>query len=91
MVVAEKLELAGNCVLTPIFSIRQDKDAFTKEEFNMLGKMHKEKIKLSDAIFVVDVNSYIGESTKKEIDFAKSLNKEVMYYTDLVNNKEIKE
>ena len=44
----------------------------------------KEKIKLSDAILVVNVNNYIGNSTKSEIEFAKSLNKEVMYYTDLI-------
>ena len=50
----------------------------------MIDKMHKEKIKLSDAILVVNVNNYIGNSTKSEIEFAKSLNKEVMYYTDLI-------
>ena len=32
---------------------------------------------------VVNVNNYIGSSTKNEIEFAKSLNKEIIYYTDL--------
>lgn len=50
----------------------------------MLDKMHKEKIKLADAILVVNVNGYIGNSTKSEIEFAKSLNKEILYYTDLI-------
>ena len=50
----------------------------------MLDKIHKEKIKLSDAILVVNVNGYVGNSTKSEIEFAKSLNKEILYYTDLV-------
>lgn len=50
----------------------------------MLGKMHKERIKLSDAILVVNVDNYIGSSTKNEIEFAKSLNKEIIYYTDLI-------
>ena len=49
----------------------------------MLDKMHKEKIKLSDTILVVNVGSYIGESTKSEIEFAESLNKEIIYYTEL--------
>ncbi len=49
----------------------------------MLDKMHKERIKLSDAILVVNVNNYIGDSTKSEIEYAKSLNKEIIYYTDL--------
>ena len=50
----------------------------------MLDKMHKERIKMSDAILVVNVDDYIGNSMKKEIEFAKSLNKEIIYYTDLV-------
>ncbi len=84
MEIAEKMELQGNCVITPIYPIKPDKDDYTKEEFEMFDKMHKEKIKLSDAILVVNVDNYIGSSTQKEIEFAKSLNKEIMYYTDLV-------
>ena len=83
MKVAEQMELKGNCVLTPIFQINSNKDSYTEEEITMLGKMHKEKIKMSDAILVVNVNGYIGNSTASEIEFAKSLNKEIMYYTDL--------
>lgn len=83
MEIAEKLELKGNCVIPPIYPTNLDKDAYTDEEAEILDKMHKEKIKLSDAIFVVNVHSYIGESTKSEIEFAKSLNKEILYYTDL--------
>ena len=54
-----------------------------KEEALMLNRMHKEKIKLSDAILVVYVNGYIGDGTNSEIEYAKSLNKEIIYYTDL--------
>ena len=50
--------------------------------------MHKEKIKISDAILVVNVDNYIGNSTKKEIKYAKSLNKEIIYYTDLMKRSE---
>ncbi len=60
------------------------KEEYTEEEARIIGGMHKEKIKLSDAILVVNVNDYIGESTKREIEYAKSLNKEILYYTDLV-------
>ncbi len=86
MEIAEKMELQGNCVLTVIYPANpnKSKDDYTKEEFEMFDKMHKEKIKLSDAILVVNVDNYIGNSTQKEIEFAKSLNKEIMYYTDLV-------
>ncbi len=44
--------------------------------------MHRERIRLSDAIMVVNIDDYIGESTRQEIEFARSLNKEILYYTD---------
>ncbi len=89
MVITEILDLQGNCMLSPIYPTKPNKDNYTKEEAIMLGKMHKERIKLSDAILVVNVDNYIGSSTKSEIEFAKSLNKEIMYYTELIelNNK----
>ena len=84
MEISEKMEIQGNCMLTPIYPTKDDKDAYTDEEVIILDKMHKEKIKLSDAILVVNVNNYIGSSTKSEIEFAKELGKEILYYTDLV-------
>ena len=77
---AEKLTLEGNCVLMPNELSRSNKDDYSKEEVLMIDKMHKEKIKLSDAILVVNVDGYIGNSTKNEIEYAKSLNKEIIYY-----------
>lgn len=86
MEISEKVELQGNVVLMPIYNnSRPNKEAFTNEEVLILDKMHRERIKLSDAILVVNVNGYIGSSTKSEIEYAKSLNKEVIYYTDLIN------
>lgn len=82
--ISEKMELMGNCVLSIIYPARKNKDDYTFEELMMFDKMHKEKIKLSDAILVVNVNGYIGNSTKSEIEYAKSLNKEILYYTDLI-------
>lgn len=84
--ISEKMELEGNCVLAPIYPTNPDKDAYTEEEVIILDKMHKEKIKLSDAILVVNIDNYIGKSTKSEIEFAKSLNKEIIYYTDINDN-----
>ncbi len=84
MIITEKMELEGNCMLVPIYNPEMpNKDDFT-EEVLMLDKMHKERIKLADAILVVNVDGYIGSSTTKEIEFAKSLNKEIIYYTDLL-------
>ena len=86
MEITEKMELQGNCMLSPIYPTKNDKDAYTEEEALILDKMHKEKIKLSDTILVVNVDNYIGSSTKSEIEFAKSLNKDIIYYTDIINN-----
>lgn len=85
MEITEKVELEGNCMLVPIYNPNKpNKDAFTEAEALILDKMHKERIKLADAILVVNVDGYIGSSTKSEIEFAKSLNKEIIYYTDLI-------
>lgn len=45
----------------------------------LLDIIHKEKISHSDAIFVLNPNGYIGDSTKSEIKYAKSLNKRIFY------------
>lgn len=85
MDITEKMELEGNCMLVPIYNpSKPSKDDFTEEEALMLDKMHKERIKLADAILVINVNNYIGTSTKKEIEYAESLNKEIIYYTDII-------
>ena len=74
--------------VSPIYNpSKSNKDDFTKEEAEILDQMHKERIKLANAILVVNVDGYIGNSTKSEIEFAKSLNKEIIYYTDLINHK----
>ena len=83
MEITEKMALEGNCMITPIYLTKANKSDYTSENFETLAKVHYEKIKNSDAILVVNVDNYIGESTSKEIDFAKSLNKEILYYTDL--------
>lgn len=82
--ITEKMALKENCMITPIELTKKNKEDYTKEQALIFDKMHKEKIKLSDAILVVNVNGYIGNSTKSEIEYAKSLNKEIIYYTDLI-------
>lgn len=45
----------------------------------MLDEMHKQKIDMSDEIYVINVGEYIGESTKSEIEYAKTKNKKISY------------
>lgn len=44
-----------------------------------LKKIHFKKIELSDAIFVINKDKYIGEGTNLEIEYAKKLGKEILY------------
>ncbi|MCI8587416.1 MAG: hypothetical protein HFJ49_02255, partial [Clostridia bacterium] len=53
-------------------------------EKKLLGEAHFERIKLSDSILVVNVDNYIGESTNREIEYAKSIGKDIIYNTDLI-------
>ena len=60
-----------------------DEGTLTKTK-EMLDDMHKRKIDLSDMIYVINVGGYIGESTRSEIEYAKSTGKEV-HYLESVN------
>ena len=55
-----------------------DEGTLTKTK-EMLDDMHKRKIDMADEIFVVNVNGYIGDSTKSEIAYAESTGKKVNY------------
>ena len=82
MIVAEKLALEGNCILTPTYPVLENIE-MTKEQILKLKDAHFKRIELSDAIFVVNVNNYIGNSTNLEIEYAEKLKKEILYYTDM--------
>ncbi len=82
MIIAEKLALEGNCILTPTYPVMKNIE-ITKEQLLKLKEEHFKRIELSDAIFVVNVNNYIGNSTNLEIEYAKKLKKEIIYYTDM--------
>lgn len=51
----------------------------TDEQKQLIDKNHKQKIIMSDEVYVVNKNKYIGESTKSEIEFAISIGKPVIY------------
>ena len=83
MIVAEKMALDGNCILTPVFPILEEVEK-TEEQITKLKEAHFKRIEISDAILVVNINNYIGKSTNLEIEYAKTLGKEILYYTDLI-------
>ena len=86
MIVAEKMALEGNCILTPVYPTIENLKR-SEEQLQKLKEEHFKRIELSDAILVINVNNYIGNSTSLEIQYAKDLGKEIIYYTDSTTNK----
>ena len=83
MIVAEKIALEGNCIFTPVYTVIENCER-AEEQMKRLKEAHFKKIELSDAILVINKNNYIGDSTKLEIEYAKKIKKEIMYYTDII-------
>lgn len=79
---SEKLELENEYVVLGVTPHVMDRD-LTEQEKELLGELHRRKIDLSDAIFVVNRDGYIGESTKKEIEYAAEKGKEIQYYENI--------
>ena len=52
----------------------------TEDELSKLEDAHYRKIDLSDGIYVVNMDGYIGTSVKKEIEYAERHGKEVLYH-----------
>jgi len=74
--------LKRNIILTvAMFGHLEGLDMDSKEK-ELFDKLHLDKIAMSDEILVLDVDGYIGESTKKEIEFAKSANKDIRYMSE---------
>ncbi len=76
---AERLTLEGNCVLSIIYPISTDLSVYTPDQRKIFAKAHYQRIDMSDAIFVINKNGYIGNSTQKEIEYAKAHGKEVIF------------
>lgn len=79
MRIQEKLTLDRNIVLTPNFFNNIKKEEIDLETKKMLDEMHKQKIDISDEIYVINVGGYIGESIKSEIEYAKRKGKKISY------------
>lgn len=74
------LTLKGNIVISVgLFGHSGDDEIWTEGARQMLDDMHKRKIDMADEIFVINVNGYIGSSTKSEIEYALKTGKKVSY------------
>ena len=76
----KRLTLAGNIVISVgLFGHSGDDEVWTPGMKEMLDNMHKRKIDMADAIYVINVGGYIGESTRSEIEYALKNGKKVLY------------
>ena len=85
--------LKGEIVLTIELvlpqSEREDPQHSNFEVKKMLDELHLRKIDLSDYIFVINKNGYIGESTAHEIAYAQKKGKLISFLEPLTPEKQI--
>lgn len=67
----------GYCVLQCVYDVNKD---ITDYEMEKIVNAHWKRIDISDAIYVVNINGYIGKATQNEINYALLHNKEVIYH-----------
>ena len=77
----KELTLAGNIVIS-VGAFGHSGDTFTKEQKIMLDDIHKRKIDMADAIYVINKDGYIGASTRSEIKYAIAHGKQVILMED---------
>ena len=76
--VNKELTLQGNIVIS-VGCFGHAGDVFTDEQKIMLDDIHKRKIDMADAIYVINKDGYVGMSTQSEIIYAALHNKEIIY------------
>ena len=79
-----RLTMAGELVISMgVFGHvdMPDRDWTTggNDDKRMLDELHRRKIDIADRVLVINVDGYIGESTRGEIEYAESLGKRVDY------------
>lgn len=82
MKIAEELELKdGYAVIQCVYNV--DGQKYEGIDASILDKIHRKKIDISDAIYVVNIDGYIGNSTRNEIEYAKNNGKKVIYHESI--------
>jgi hypothetical protein len=78
--IQKRLTLQGYIVISVgLFGHAGDEEVWTEGIKEMLDDMHKRKIDMADEIFVINVDGYIGSSTRSEIEYARKTGKPVRY------------
>lgn len=80
--VQKELTLKGNIVISVGLFGHADGEfgtIITDDVKEMLDDIHKRKIDMSDEIYVINKNGYVGNSTRSEIEYAINKGKKVSY------------
>ncbi len=76
---AKDLTLRGKIVLSVGFFGHCEPEFPAPETKSMLDALHLRKIDLADWVLVINPGGYIGESTAREIRYARQMEKQVCY------------
>jgi len=78
--------MAGKIVLTIGCNMKSDDDLFgnmaepLKESIkHQLDELHLRKIEMADEVLILNIGSYIGESTRRELEYARKLRKVIRF------------
>lgn len=83
--VAQRETLKGNIVLIAGFFHHVDNFPITDQIKENIDELMLRKIELADSVFVVNVNGYLGETTKEGIEYARRLEKPIEFLEPLDN------
>lgn len=78
----ERLTMEGKIFLTVGMFGHSDDVELSADEKAMLDELHKRKIDLADRVHVIDVDRYVGDSTRSEIEYAKQQGIPVSRYSN---------
>lgn len=56
----------------------------SEEEKKMIAAAHYRKIDISDGIYVVNIDGYVGESVLAEIEYAQQQGKAIIYHCNTI-------
>ncbi|EPZ43799.1 hypothetical protein [Alicyclobacillus acidoterrestris] len=81
--ITRELTMSNHIVLAPGVFAHADQIKLTETQKRQLEELHLREIDMSQCIYVIDVDGYIGTSTQREIHYARRKGKPVWYWTEL--------
>lgn len=64
-----------------------DAEDLSDEDYIRLHQLHTRKIDIADMVLIVDIGGYIGDITKEEIEYAKTVGKRILYLNNVLDGR----